>query len=117
MPIMSVVRAKCAGCIYNKLSQCDHELCLYTPLQELLDRYLPDMLEKTSRSKVMEIFIEKVQEMKISTEKILELFKYWDPFTKLNHDNMMQHDFKQFLLKKRDGNMNGGDVICSWLYT
>ena len=116
MPIMSIARANCAGCIYNKLSQRDHELCLYTPLQGLLDQFLPEMLEKVSRVKVMESFIEKVQENGVNIEKILELFKYWDPFIKLYYDNMMQHDFKQFLLRNRDGNMKGGDVICSWLY-
>ena len=69
MPIMSVVHDYCVGCLYNKLSQRHHELCLSTPLKDILDQYLPEMLDVTPRAQVMNVFIE------------------------------------------------GGDVVCKWLYS
>ena len=116
MPIMSVVHDNCVGCIYNKPSQRHHELCLSTPLKDILDQYLPEMLDVTPRAQVMNVFIEKIVENQISCENVLDFFKCCDPFSKLKHDSKLQNEFKDFLLSHRDASENGGDVVCKWLY-
>ena len=65
--IISVVRQNCPGCIYNCPSQRDHDLCLSVPLDEILNLYLPEIIENVPRRRVMDEFISKIDEKNIQS--------------------------------------------------
>ena len=114
--IISVVRQNCPGCIYNCPSQRDHDLCLSVPLDEILNLYLPEIIENVPRRRVMDEFISKIDEKNIDLKLVMDFFRDFDPFTHLNHDTSWQNEFRNILLSHRNGGEKFSDVICNWLY-
>ena len=114
--IISVVRQNCAGCIYNSPSQRDHDLCLSVPLDEILNLYLPEIIENVPRRRVMDEFVSKIDEKNIDLKLVIDFFRDFDPFTRLNHDTAWQNEFRNILLSHRNGDEKFSDVICNWLY-
>ena len=114
--IISVVRQNCHGCIYHSLSQRDHDLCLSVPLNEILNLYLSEIIENVPRRKLMDEFISKIDENNIDLKLVMDFFRDFDPFTRLNHDTSWQNEFRNILLSHRNGDEKFSDVICNWLY-
>ena len=111
--IISVVRQNCPGCIYNSPSQRDHDLCLSVPLSEILNLYLPEIIENIPRRRVMDEFVSKIDENNIDLKLVIDFFREFDPFTRLNHDTGWQNEFRNILLSHRNGDEKFSDFICS----
>ncbi len=93
-----LLNESCYGCLYERPSQRDHDVCLMMDRREALILYFERLIELTPRSKVMANYINQLDKHNIGMEAGLEPFIKSDPFYRIAADSEKTTEIVEILM-------------------
>ena len=70
-----LIKEKCFGCVFDKPSQKDHDVCCGTPYTEVVEQYLGEIISKVNMDKVLQMWYDFIEKMDIPSQT-LERMKF-----------------------------------------